>query len=108
MSGSADDKLGVAEQAAKALVEHLVRSGAGRTIVAVKVNGTVFRVICQPEGNAVLADILYTEYCKAVGGKAHDGVLLPNWTEFRADPAKTRQADAWEVVAKTAVAYCRD
>ena len=45
------------------------------------------------------AALLYETYCKAVGGKAHDGKPLPNWQEFRADPARKVQADAWEAIA---------
>ena len=46
-----------------------------------------------------LAGILYETYCAAVGGKAFNGDPLPKWEEFRADPAKKKQADAWEIVA---------
>lgn len=54
------------------------------------------------EYNALFADraaLLYETYCKAVGGKAHDGKPLPSWQEFRADPARKVQADAWEAIA---------
>jgi hypothetical protein len=47
----------------------------------------------------VLAGKLYTVYCVAVGGKAHDGKPLPAWPEFRADPSKNLQSDAWVAVA---------
>lgn len=38
---------------------------------------------------------LYREYCWAVGGKAFNGAELPAWDEFRADPAKVKQSQAW-------------
>ena len=42
-----------------------------------------------------IAARLYTVYCKAVGGKAHNGDPLPTWEEFSVDPAKRKQYDAW-------------
>lgn len=46
-----------------------------------------------------IAESLYETYCKAVGGKAYDGSPLPSWTEFRSDPKKAKQADAWILTA---------
>lgn len=46
-----------------------------------------------------LAAMLYDVYCKAVGGVAHDGTPLPDWTQFRADPTKQKQSQAWIAVA---------
>jgi hypothetical protein len=46
-----------------------------------------------------IAGELYEVYCKAVGGLAYDGKLLPAWKEFRADPGKRKQSDAWIEVA---------
>lgn len=51
-----------------------------------------------------LANELYTAYCAAVGGKAHDGNQLPTWTEMRADPRRKKQSDAWVVTAQAAMA----
>ena len=57
------------------------------------------------EGNIyILAGELYEEYCAAVGGFAHDGHPLPTWEEFRADPSKNKQSDAWMQVAGKAIA----
>ncbi len=50
----------------------------------------------------VLAGHLYEIYCTAVGGKAFNGVPLPAWDQFRADPAKQKQSDAWLTVAGAA------
>lgn len=50
-----------------------------------------------------LAQLLYETYRAAVGGVAHDGNPLPTWVDFRADPAKAKQADAWEAVAVEAI-----
>ena len=49
-----------------------------------------------------LAGWLYETYCGAVGRKAFDGKPLPAWIDFRADPAKKLQSDAWLLVAKVA------
>lgn len=54
--------------------------------------------------NESIAHILYTTYCEAVGGKAFNGDPLPTWKEFRADPSKQLQSDAWMAVAKTVAA----
>lgn len=45
---------------------------------------------------------LYAAYCEAVGGKAFNGDPLPTWAEFRADPKKKPQSDAWVRVADLA------
>lgn len=50
----------------------------------------------------VLAGQLYAEYCVKVGGKAFNGDTLPNWADFRADPTKKLQSDAWVSVGKLA------
>lgn len=50
-----------------------------------------------------LARILYTSYCKAVGGKAFNGEPLPTATEFFHDINKKPQADGWRAVVKTAL-----
>lgn len=47
-----------------------------------------------------VAGTLYEVYCAAVGGKAFNGDPLPKWAEFRTDPAKRKQSDAWVLVAK--------
>ena len=49
-----------------------------------------------------LACHLYENYCQAVGGKAFNGDPLPRWAEFRCDPAKQKQSDAWITVAHQA------
>lgn len=46
---------------------------------------------------------LYETYCVAVGGKAFNGDPLPLWVEFRADPKKKTQSDAWVRAAEEAV-----
>jgi len=50
-----------------------------------------------------IAGILYDAYCAKVGGKAFNGDDLPTWKTFRADPSRTKQSDAWVVVAETAI-----
>lgn len=57
--------------------------------------------------NEKTAGELYTEYCEQVGGKAFNGDQLPGWIEFRADPAKGMQSDAWVAVAELAWRICR-
>lgn len=47
---------------------------------------------------------LYERYCEEVGGKAFNGDPLPKWEEFRADPSKKKQSDAWVKVAVEALA----
>lgn len=50
-----------------------------------------------------IAGRLYSVYCEAVGGKAFNGDPLPKWEEFRADPSKQKQSDAWVKVADAAL-----
>lgn len=50
-----------------------------------------------------IAGQLYETYCVAVGGKAFNGDLLPDWQAFRADPVKQKQSDAWVATAEAAV-----
>jgi hypothetical protein len=45
---------------------------------------------------------LYEEYCARVGGEAWDHTPLPTWEEFRSDPEKRKQSDAWVAVAHLA------
>lgn len=47
-----------------------------------------------------IAQIAYTAYCQAVGGKAFNGDPLPSWEEFCADPAKQVQVAAWRAAAE--------
>lgn len=42
---------------------------------------------------------LYEIYCTSVGGKAFNGLPLPDWQTFRTDPTKKMQSDAWLDVA---------
>lgn len=53
-----------------------------------------------------LAAKLYAAYCQAVGGKSFNGDRLPDWPEFRSDPAKQKQSDAWVLTATVAAAEC--
>lgn len=46
-----------------------------------------------------VAGVLYSLYCAEVGGLAFNGDPLPSWEEFRADPGKRKQSDAWIAVA---------
>ena len=50
-----------------------------------------------------LARKMYDAYCEAVGGKAFNGDALPKSDEFFTDENKTKQADAWRVVAQVAM-----
>lgn len=54
-----------------------------------------------------LAEVLYEEYCKAVGGTAFNGDPLPDWDTFYADPNKVKQANAWIVTAAKAIELLR-
>jgi hypothetical protein len=54
----------------------------------------------QPEE---IAEHLYATYCHNVGGKAFNGDPLPLWQEFRSDPKKKIQSDAWLATAVRAV-----
>lgn len=49
-----------------------------------------------------VAEKLYTKYCSEVGGKAFNGDPLPSWREFRDDPNKRKQSDAWMATARLA------
>lgn len=46
------------------------------------------------------AEIAYTHYCNAVGGKAFNGDPLPSWQEFQGDPMKQVQAQGWRIAAE--------
>ena len=46
-----------------------------------------------------IADRMYTEYCKAVGGVAFNGDPLPTWDEFSADSLKVKQIQGWLAAA---------
>lgn len=50
-----------------------------------------------------VAEQLYETYCAAVGGKAFNGDPLPKWAEFRADPSKQVQSDAWVAAGAKAI-----
>jgi hypothetical protein len=52
----------------------------------------------------VIACRMYTDYCKAVGGKAFNGDPLPSWNEFVNDSAKQVQAAGWIAAASGALA----
>lgn len=52
-----------------------------------------------------LAEELYENYCKEVGGKAFNGDPLPNWKDFSSDPNKQKQVNAWILVANQAVKH---
>lgn len=49
-----------------------------------------------------LAEVLYTQYCHDVGGKAFNGDPLPSWPVFSADEKKQVQVAAWRRVAHNA------
>jgi len=51
----------------------------------------------------LIAEQLYSAYCEAVGGRAFNGDALPDWAEFRDDPRKQKQVDAWLATAQKAV-----
>lgn len=54
-----------------------------------------------------MAGLLYETYCQAVGGKAFNGDSLPAWKEFSGDASKSKQANAWRIVAETTLAFSR-
>jgi hypothetical protein len=49
------------------------------------------------------AEILYEQYCEAVGGVAFGGDPLPSWEDFANNPKKEKQALAWMKVARTTI-----
>jgi hypothetical protein len=53
-----------------------------------------------------IAEILYTEYCAKVGGKAFNGDPLPDWAAFSSDPNKQKQSFGWLAVAVKACEVC--
>lgn len=55
------------------------------------------------EKREILARLMYDDYCRAVGGKAFNGDPLPKSEEFFGDLSKVKQANAWRVVAETAI-----
>ncbi len=57
----------------------------------------------KPNAVQLLASALYETYCKAVGGKAFNGDLLPLWHVFSADPEKRIQSEAWIATADAAI-----
>ncbi len=52
-----------------------------------------------------VAEQLYETYCAAVGGTAFNGYPLPKWAEFRADPSKQKQSDAWVAAGAKAIDF---
>lgn len=58
------------------------------------------------EKHEQIAEQLYDEYCKTVGGKAWDGKPLPDWRTFRNDPVKLVQVQGWINVARKAQEIC--
>jgi len=55
-----------------------------------------------------IAEIMYTTYCEAVGGKAFNGYPLPPWAVFVVDPTKQKQVKAWRAVGRVALHLVRD
>jgi hypothetical protein len=53
-----------------------------------------------------LAEDLYTTYCENVGGVAFNGDPLPTWEEFKANPEKEKQVNAWVAMAVRAIMVC--
>lgn len=45
------------------------------------------------------AKLLYATYAAAVGGTAFNGDPLPEWDDFKKDPDKHKQSQAWLAVA---------
>ena len=52
-----------------------------------------------------MAGVMYSMYCKAVGGKAFNGDSLPNWETFSSDKTKETQSNAWILTAKATYQY---
>ncbi len=57
--------------------------------------------------NESVARDLYTVYCSAVGGQAHDGTPLPEAREFFTNPSTIKQAEGWRTVAEEAPGIIR-
>lgn len=51
-----------------------------------------------------IAEQLYEEYCKAVGGLAFNGDPLPDWETFYLDGNKQKQVLAWLAVSDKVIA----
>ena len=43
----------------------------------------------------LITEVVYNDYCQAVGGIAFNGDPLPDWEEFQSDPNKVKQSSAW-------------
>lgn len=55
-----------------------------------------------------IAELIYTEYCKEVGGKAFNGDLLPSWSDFIKDPSKEKQCLGWIAAADKVMKFLLD
>lgn len=50
----------------------------------------------------VLAGMFYSHWWREVGGTTSGGEDVQSWENFRADPKKKRQSNAWVEVARLA------
>jgi hypothetical protein len=50
-----------------------------------------------------IAEMLYSTYSNAVGGKAFNGDTLPDWQTFRNDPSKVKQTTGWIACAEAVI-----
>lgn len=63
--------------------------------------------------NETLTGMMFDYYREEVGGKTFDGLPLPTWKEFRENPEKKLQSDAWVAMVtygrtKIEDACCKD
>lgn len=69
---------------------------------------TRYRLMCSVGSTLTeMAEVMYTEYCEAVGGKSYDGKPLPTAREFFNDDSKAKQAMGWLRAAGKAIDYLR-
>lgn len=69
---------------------------------------TRYRLMCSVGSTLTeMAEVMYTEYCEAVGGKSYDGKPLPTAKEFFDDDSKVTQSMAWLRAAGKAIDYLR-
>lgn len=69
---------------------------------------TKYKLMCSAGSTLTeMAEVMYTEYCEAVGGKAYDGKPLPTAREFFDDDSKAKQSMGWLRAAGKAIDYLR-
>jgi hypothetical protein len=55
-----------------------------------------------------VAELMWKAYCRAVGGKAFNGEILPTWQMMVNDPSKKLQVEGWLSAADAAIEDLQD